>query len=630
MILVFGGTTEGRVAVDVCEQGTQPYYYATKSALQQVELHHGVRLTGAMTEADMVTFCREHAIRCLVDAAHPFAENLHRAIANVGLPVVRLSRQTGCLPLADASIQVGQACHESADASLQACREGLSSVEGIRHCRNFADAVQQLLHDCPRRLLALTGVNSIAKLSDYWQEHDTVFRILRRDESLQVASQTGLPADRVVYYNETLVPPSPQEERALMESVGCDAIITKDSGVTGGLPAKIAAAQSLGLKVYVVDAPSLPADWTYVTGQHTLRRALEHLVPGFFPLITGLTTGVCATAATKAALLSLLGKDDGEEQARTTVEVMLPDGEDVTVPVEVMAPGVAAVVKDSSDDPDVTRGCRIVATVAIHDNGSSVKHDSASLSTIRFLQGKGVGRVTLPGLGIPVGQPAINVTPRRMMETEIRSLTSCDVDVTLEVEGGEELAKHTFNERVGVVGGISIIGTSGIVRPMSNEAVVDSIARELEVVTAMGLRSVGLATGKKSEADLKTRELEARGEMLHVVLCGNFIGEALKVANRLGIRRVVIGLGIGKAVKLAEGYLDTHSHKVVMNRSFVREVAMATAPAACAELVEGMAMARELWEVMPETFFDRVKALCEEHCRTVFPVGELEVVLTKG
>ncbi|MCR5140741.1 MAG: cobalt-precorrin-5B (C(1))-methyltransferase CbiD [Bacteroidaceae bacterium] len=601
MLLIFGGTTEGRMAVDVCEQGAATFYYSTKGDSQQVTLHHGVRITGAMRADDIRRFCHEHDIRLIVDAAHPFAEGLHRAVADAGLPVVRLEVRNDNVNDSKLSI---------ANYPLSIAPKAPSLIK----CSDFDDAVRRLCHDRPKRLLALTGVNSLSRLAAYWRGGgDMVARILRREESLQKALSEGFPEEKLVYYEPEHTLPTVEEERGLMERVGCDAIITKQSGDEGGFPAKVEAAQALGLKIYVVKPPSLPAEWTYVTGRHTLRRAIERLVPGFFLLATGLTTGTCATAAVKAALLSLSAATD-----ITAVSVELPDGEEVEVPVSIRARGVAAVIKDESDDPDVTRGCTIVAQVATRETTGGER------GVIRFLQGAGVGRVTLPGLGIPVGGPAINATPRRMIEHEVRAITPDDIDITISVEGGEELARHTFNPRVGVVDGISIIGTSGIVHPLSHEAFVESIGRELEVAKALGQTAIGLATGKAGEDTLYRYE-----EGLRVVLCGNLIGEALARAHALGFGRVILAIGIGKAVKLAEGHLDTHSHKVVMNKEFISQVARETAGDEAAEAVAHITLARELWDVMPEAFFERMRQLCLAQCRTAFGAGELEMIWVK-
>ncbi|MBP5619666.1 MAG: cobalt-precorrin-5B (C(1))-methyltransferase, partial [Bacteroidaceae bacterium] len=288
------------------------------------------------------------------------------------------------------------------------------------------------------------------------------------------------------------------------------------------------------------------------------------------------------------------------------VHFSLPDGEIMVVPVEVNCRGMATVVKDFSDDPDVTRGCRISAKVEWGHDG------------IRFLRGKGVGRVTLPGLGIPVGGPAINPTPRQMIIQEVRDLTASDVDITLSVEDGEQLAQKTFNPRVGVLDGISIIGTSGIVSPLSNEAFIQSIERELQVARAIGCSQIGFASGRRGEEALHATEPELR-----VIHYGNFIGASLQMAYEQGFQRAVVGIMIGKAVKLAEGNLDTHSHKVTMNKDFLRQVA---GPNDSAK-IEGITLARELWEIMPPSFFQRIQELCYQHCRTMFPSGELEIRL---
>lgn len=613
MLLIFGGTTEGRLAVDVCEKAGTTYYYSTKSDRQDVKMQTGVRLIGAMSADEMDVFCREHDVRCIVDAAHPFAENLHRAIADVGLPVIRLQRDLG------------------------------ETREGVVYCRDFDDAAAQLSAHPSRLLLALSGANTIAKLRPYWQQHPTVFRILDMEESRKQAAAEGLPANHLVYYKSDIcsskVLPTQDEERVLMEKLGCDAIITKESGENGGFSAKVDAALALGLRVYVVRHPELPKHWTYVTGQHGLRRAIEQLAPSFFPLKTGFTTGACATAATKAALLRLLTGEEPEE-----IAFALPDGEVMSIPVESVEcvdarTAEAAVRKDFSDDPDVTRGCLITSRVELLDTDG--RHDTDG---ILFRQGKGVGTVTLPGLGIPVGGPAINPTPRTMIENEIRQLTDRGVAVTISVEGGEELAKRTFNPKVGVVGGISIIGTSGIVSPLSNEAFVQSICRELQVAKAIGCKEIAIVGGKKAEEYIKTPQPPKVGEKnttqpsppsggsgIRCIHYGNFVGETLKEAHRIGFERVVVGIMIGKAVKLAEGHLDTHSHKVVMNKEFLKEVARRvctdTELAVCLHAIDRITMARELWSCMPATFFEEIRELCNKHCRTVFPDGELEIRL---
>lgn len=589
MILIFGGTTEGRLAINVCEEAGKPYYYSTKGSSQVVEMHNGVRLCGAMTAADIRNFCREHDIKCIVDAAHPFAEGLHQTIADAvsssvaaPIPVIRLQRQSS------------------------------DTLQGVTFCDGYPDAIKRLSDAGIKRLLALSGANTISKLKSFWSSTPTVFRILNREESVRLAEENGFPTDNIIFYNDNNELPSFEEEVSMMRPLACDAMITKESGKSGGIDAKVKAALCLGMRVFVIRAPRLPYPWQYVTGRYGLRRAIEHIVPEFFPLHTGFTTGACATAATKAALLSLLNGDCPEE-----VSFALPDGEIMTIPIAESGHGWATVIKDYSDDPDVLRGCEIKAE--INPSPPTLLEEGDTGGTIRFLQGSGVGRVTLPGLGIPVGEPAINPTPRQMITNEIRAFSDASYNVTISVENGAELALRTFNHKVGVVGGISIIGTSGIVHPLSNDAFIQSIRRELTVAHAIGCREIGLVAGMKSEHALQQQYPD-----LHCIHYGNFVGEALKAAYEIGFASVHVSIMTGKAVKLAEGHLDTHSHKVLFNREFLCRLAPEYA-----DRIRRITMARELNDFMPPSFFDRIAELCQANCRTVFPKGDLNIHLNK-
>ena len=643
MVLILGGTTEGRLAVRVADAAGSPYWYSTRGELQQIECKHGAHITGALDEAAMSEFCREHDIRLLVDAAHPFATELHRTVAAVAesldLPVVRVERTYSCLlgsapsvmPDLTSPVMPGSTSSVMPDSTSSvmpgltpSVMPGLTSpvMPGLtRHldiadparaffhwCDDYVDAVAQLEADGITRLLALTGVQTIAKLRPFWEKHDCWFRILRREESLGKARQQGFPEERLVFYEE-------DDEASLIARLTPQAILTKESGESGGFFQKVEAARTAGIPIYVIKRPPLPAGFEIVTGEHGLRKAIERLVPGFFPLRSGFTTGACATAAAKAALLTLLGQEVGE-----TVEITFPDGEQLSLPVassQLILPhphakaATATVIKDAGDDPDVTNGREIVATVAFN-----AEHG------IHFLQGEGVGRVTLPGLGLPIGGPAINRVPRQMMECELSALYDGGLDVTISVPGGRELAQRTFNPKLGIVDGISIIGTSGIVKPFSNEAFVDAIRREVEVAVAVGAERLVINSGSKSEAFLKKRYPELPPQAF--VHYGNFIGETLKIAADLQVPQVTMGIMLGKAVKLAEGHLDTHSKSVVMNKAFLKEVAAgAGCSPAAAEAIDRLTLARELWTgLTPDDarrFFSAILSRCYAVCTTVYP-----------
>ena len=585
MILILGGTTEGRLAVKVADEAGSPYYYSTRGIQQEIACRNGIHLTGGMDVEAMTSFCIHHQIRLLVDAAHPFAVGLHQTVhetaIRLNLPVVRVERSYP------------------------------ERATDIVWCEDYEDAVCKLEKDRIHSLLSLTGVQTIGKLRGYWEKYACWFRILKRDESLALARSQGFDEQRIVYYQA-------EDEESLLKRLTPQAILTKESGETGGFQRKIDAARMLGIPVYAVKRPLLPDSFMNVTGEYGLRKQIEKWVPGFYPLRSGYTTGACATAASKAALLGLLGRD-----IPSLIPIRFPNGETLSLPVVDVQLGEesvsAIVVKDAGDDPDVTHGHRIVSTIRF-----------SSYPGIHFLQGEGVGKVTLPGLGLEIGEPAINKVPRQMMEQELSALYQGGLDVTISVPDGRELAKRTFNPKLGIVDGISIIGTSGIVRPFSSEAFVEAIRREIEVAQALGCTHLVINSGAKSERYLKIEFPDLLPQAF--VHFGNFIGETLRISDELHIPEVTMGIMIGKAVKLAEGFLDTHSKKVVMNKAFLKQLAIKSG---CSQealaLIENLTLARELWEHLSEAdaslFFTELLDNCYAHCRPLMSDGKLTILL---
>lgn len=595
MILILGGTTEGRLSVQELEEAGRPFYYSTRRDEQEITLHHGIRLTGGMDADEMATFCREKAIGLLVDAAHPFAEQLHHTVEATArllqLPVIRFER---IYP-------------EQQEETF------------IHWCDDYADAIGQIEAAGLKRLLALTGVQTIEKLKPLWQStRECFFRILDRDSSRRIARRAGFPESHLCYYK------AESDDPELIEQLAPEALLTKESGVSGGFNEKVEMARRAGLQLFVIRRPSMPRSFIVVNGPHGLRREVERLLPDFYPLKSGLTTGTCATAAATAALYNLMN------QLPTELPICLPSGE--TIPVRVvqhaLGSGQATVMKESGDDPDITNGTAIEAKVEWLQ--------PADQFSIEICGGEGVGRVTLPGVGLPVGGPAINVTPQKMIRENVtRALKRLQAPVgcyrvTISVPEGRTLAERTFNPRLGIVDGISIIGTSGIIKPFSTDAFVRSIRKTLEVACATKSPFVVINSGAKSERFLHKRFPELPTQAF--VHYGNFIGETLKMAHELEVPRLVMGLMIGKAVKLAEGHLDTHSKLTTMNRPFLQEMAMAAGcTEATLEAIGRITLARELWQLLRADelprFTREVIGRCHHFCRPLFPTGQLQIVL---
>ena len=568
MVLVFGGTTEGRKAAEVLEEAGSPFFYSTKTGEQELSLHNGERIDGAMDAEAMKAFIAGHDIRLIVDAAHPFASRLHETIAAVAsdrqIPVIRYER---IYPPRDPDI-------------------------------TWIDDYFQVPMDI-HTLLATTGVQSISKLK--WLEAlgiKVFYRILNRESSLLFAYEQGATDDQLCYF----------EDSNDIE-VDADAILLKESGLSGGFCEKVAAARAKGMRIIALKRPSLSIihyPLSIVNGPYGLRRAVERLLPEFYPLHSGLTTGTCATAAAIAATIRLTKGETPEE-----VPVLLPDGETIMVAVGY-GEDYAYCVKEAGDDPDVTNGIEVRAKVQINDH-------------FEIVGGEGVGRFTLPGFDFPPGEAAINKAPKEMIRQNLEPF-GCPLQVTICVPNGEEIAKKTFNPRLGIEGGISIIGVSGIVKPFSEEAFIDSIRKCMEVAKASGSERVVINSGGKSERFVKALYPDLPRQAF--VEYGNYIGETLKIAHELNIPKVTLGVMLGKAVKLAAGHLDTHSRKTTMDLDFIQQMLQESSITID---ISDITLARELWEIIPseqlQDFAQTVIRHCAKHCLPLLPNGELTILL---
>jgi cobalt-precorrin-5B (C1)-methyltransferase len=259
----------------------------------------------------------------------------------------------------------------------------------------------------------------------------------------------------------------------------------------------------------------------------------------------GWTTGACATAATKAACTALLTGHFPDP-----VQITLPKGHTpafaLTQTELTTTTAMAAIVKDAGDDPDVTHGATIRATLRHGAPGTGVT----------FRAGPGVGTVTKPGLPLPVGEPAINPVPRQLIRQVVAEAGGTDIVVEISVDNGEEIASHTWNPRLGILGGLSILGTTGIVVPYSCSAWIDSIRRGVDVARAAGHRHVAACTGSTSEKTVTELYGLPDDALLDM---GDFAGAVLKYLRRHPVPRLTIAGGFGKLSKLADGHLDLHS-----------------------------------------------------------------------
>lgn len=329
----------------------------------------------------------------------------------------------------------------------------------------------------------------------------------------------------------------------------------------------------------------------------------------------GWTTGTCAAAAAKAAFACLCGG-----AVPDPVAIVLPRGGRAVLPLagHGRTPGGAwaAVTKDAGDDPDVTHGCLVRVDVTATAPGTGV----------RFAAGPGVGTVTRPGLPLAPGEPAINPVPRAMIAQALCEIAADpDVLVTVSIPGGEELARRTLNPRLGIVGGLSILGTTGVVVPFSCAAWVHSIHRGIDVARAAGIDHLAAATGSTSE-----RAVQALYGLPETALIemGDMVGATLKYLRRHPVARLTVAGGFAKLSKLAAGALDLHSRAGLADPADLARLAGSAGAdpalqdriAACGTALEALRIAREAGLPLADRVAAAARARCAEELR-----GRIEV-----
>jgi cobalt-precorrin-5B (C1)-methyltransferase len=329
----------------------------------------------------------------------------------------------------------------------------------------------------------------------------------------------------------------------------------------------------------------------------------------------GFSTGTAAAAAAQGALYELLGRSCPER-----VEVPLPGGGRIPISLhrhgQNGSRGEAVVIKDAGDDPDITNNAEIGARIRRLESQETGED-------IIISGGEGVGRVTKPGLAVAVGEPAINPVPRRMIRKGLRQVLDevCPGEpvrlaVEIFVPRGEELARHTLNPRLGIMGGISILGTTGLVKPFSHQAYRATIAASLRVARAAGLKHIAFSTGGKSEGYLKGLLVKLPDEAF--VQMGDYVRFALQVAAHMGFGAITAAAFFGKALKIAQGFRQTHASRGLADlKELGRWTADLTGDAVLAKAVARANTARHALELLTGARGGEVVAQVGEHMLAV-------------
>ncbi len=318
----------------------------------------------------------------------------------------------------------------------------------------------------------------------------------------------------------------------------------------------------------------------------------------------GWTTGACATAATRAAYTALL-----TGRFPDPVAITLPKGQTPSFPLaqsrREAEMAEAGIIKDAGDDPDVTHGALILVRVRRGGDGSGVT----------FRAGEGVGTVTRPGLELAVGEPAINPVPRRMMIETVCEVAEAhddtgDIEIEIAIPGGEEMARSTLNGRLGIVGGLSVLGTTGIVTPYSCSSWIHSIHRGIDVARASGIDHAAAATGSVSESAVRALYGLPETALLDM---GDFAGGLLKYLRRHPIPKLTIAGGFAKLAKLAQGHMDLHSGRSQLDMGRLADTAMtAGADSGLAERIAAANTGRHALDMAGRAGIALADAIAEE------------------
>lgn len=596
-VLLFGGTTEGKASSNWLDDLEIPHFYSTKTSSGNYESKFGERICGAMNVAEICTFCLENEIDLVIDAAHPFAEVLHQSICDAAnqasLPVIRVERDI--VPRIE--------------------------NENVRYHQSMASILADLQSEKFEKIVSLVGVKSLPVIHKTMPGAKIWYRILDFSTSLQIAKETGVEMEKLIV---SAAFEGMESIKNLLIDEGIEAMITKESGYSGLLDQKMDLAIKNRIPLYVIVRPDLPDYDETIGNRGNLQKYLKKkFVLERKELAHGFTSGTCAAISAKAALKLLLS-----EEVQRKESIILPDGGICEMQLHQNRLGedfaLCSVVKNSGDDPDITDGMEIGVCLKWNDS-----------NCIRFVKGEGVGTVTLNGLGIPLGEPAVNPVPRKMIAFELKQImeeydVNRGVDISVFVPVGKKMGAKTFNPKLGIIDGISIIGTSGRIKPYSLEAYVQTIQKQLDLAVQNGNKHIVVNSGGRSERYLKEKYSDLAD--LAFLQYGNFIGEMLKTINGSGVEKVSMGIMTGKAVKLAAGNLDTHSKKVVLDLEFLQNlVGDCEYPDKIIQKIGEMKMGRELEELFlfseDEPFFKALKSKCIEACRLIIEDYDFELIL---